>query len=162
MTESTNVHAPFAYEDLASLPTSESARVGRLLALRGGTDLDDVALARRVSQGLMPRSAIALGRTLSTVLRMDAELIPEATLRRAVKGEKRLSRDHSERLYEMGRVIDAAGRLFRGDRESIRAFLTRPHPMLGGESPIAMARSGSAGCTAVLNVIRRAEACVVV
>jgi len=151
-----------AYDDLSSLPSSESARVGRLLALEGTPDLDDVGLARRISQGLTPKSALALDKMLRTVLRIDGELIPEATLRRAVKGARRLSRDHSERLYEIGRVVDAASRLFRGDRDSIRTFLTRAHPMLEGESPIAMARSGSAGCTAVLNVIRRAEAGVVV
>lgn len=151
-----------AYDDPSSLPTSESARVGRLLALKGKSDLDDVGLARRISQGLTPKSALALDKTLRIALRIEGELIPEATLRRAVKDAKRLSRDHSERLYEIGRVIDATSRLFRGDRDSIHAFLTRAHPMLDGESPIAMARSGSAGCTAVLNVIRRAEAGVVV
>lgn len=154
--------ATLPYGETGSLPNSESARIGQLLGLKGKVGIDDVGLARVVAGGLAPSSAVALGKLLSDTFRIDAQLIPEATLRRAMKADKRLSRDHSERLYELGRVIDAAGRLFRGNPDSIHVFLTRAHPMLGGESPIAMARSGSAGCTAVLNLIRRAEAGVVV
>ena len=44
----------------------------------------------------------------------------------------------------------------------IETFLNRPHPLLGGETPLDMARSSSAGTEAVLNLMRRLEASVVV
>ena len=56
------------------------------------------------------------------------------------------------------RVVDAVNRVYRGNRDVIDAFLSRPHPLLEGETPFDMARSGSAGAEAVLNLIRRAEA----
>ena len=56
------------------------------------------------------------------------------------------------------RVVDVVNRVHHGDRDAIDAFLSRPHPLLEGETPFDMARSGSAGAEAVLNLIRRAEA----
>ena len=81
-----------------------------------------------------------------------------AALRRVRKARKALSRQLSERLYELGRVVDAVSRAYHGDRDAIDAFLNRPHPLLEGETPFDMARSSSAGAEAVLNLIRRAEA----
>ena len=69
-----------------------------------------------------------------------------------------LSRELSERLYEIGRVVDAVSSAYRGDWEAIDKFLNRAHPLLEGETPFDMARSSSAGADAVLNLIRRAEA----
>ena len=69
-----------------------------------------------------------------------------------------LSRDHSERLYDVGRVVDALGRAYRGDQEAINGFLNRAHPLFDGETPFDMTRSSSAGAEAVLNLIRRTEA----
>lgn len=85
-------------------------------------------------------------------------LVPEATLRRAKRARRPLSREHSERLYEVARVVDAVGRAFHGDRRRIDAFLDRPHPLLDGETPLELAASSSAGADAVLNLLRRAEA----
>ena len=56
------------------------------------------------------------------------------------------------------RVVNAVPRVYHGDREAIDAFLSRPHPLLEGETPLDMAWSGSAGAEAVLNLIRRSEA----
>ena len=84
-------------------------------------------------------------------------IVPEATFRRAQKAGK-LSREHSERLYEIGRVVVAIAWAYRGDLDRFEAFMTRPHPLLAGETPFDMARSSSAGADAVLNLVRRAEA----
>ena len=63
---------------------------------------------------------------------------------------------------EAARVVDALGRVYRGDSDAILTFLNRPHPLLDGKTPLDVARSGSAGAEAVLNLIRRAEAGVIV
>ena len=145
-----------AYTDPEDLPASEAARVARLLAIDKPDILSDVQLARRVSGGLPPRAAAALAEVLGRN-RVVGPVVPEATLRRVSKAKRPLSRELSERLYEVGRVVDAVGRAYRGDRDAIDAFLNRPHPLLEGETPFDMARSSSAGAEAVLNLIRRAE-----
>lgn len=146
-----------AYADPADMPASEAARVARLLATAGPDLLSDVQLARRVSGGLLPRAAVALAEVLGRN-RVVGPVVPEATLRRVRKAGKPLSRELSERLYEIGRVVDAVGRAYHGDRDAIDTFLNRPHPLLEGETPFDLARSSSAGAEAVLNLIRRAEA----
>ena len=139
------------------MPASEVSRVAMLLAIDEADILSDVQLARIVSGGLLPASAIALAEVLGRS-RVVGPVIPEATLRRVRKAGKALSRQLSERLYEVGRVVDAVSRAYHGDREAIEAFLNRAHPLLDGETPFDMARSSSAGAEAVLNLIRRAEA----
>ena len=136
---------------------SEVTRVARLLDLDEPDTLSDVQFARRVSRGFSARSVTALATVLGTK-RVVGPVVPEATLRRARKANKRLSREISERLYEVGRVVDAVSRAYHDDRDAIEEFLNRPHPLLDGETPFDMARSSSAGAEAVLNLIRRAEA----
>lgn len=150
-----------AYADPAAMPASEAIRVARLLAIDGPGTLSDVQLARRVSSGFLPQAAAALAQVLGRN-RVVGPIIPEATLRRARKGGKPLSKELSERLYEMGRVVDAVGRAYHGDWDTIEMFLYRPHPLLEGQTPFDMARSSSAGAEAVLNLIDRAEAGVAI
>ena len=146
-----------AYADPTDMPASEAARIARLLAIDGPGVQSDVQLAQRISGGLLPRAASALAEAIGRS-RVVGPVVPEATLRRVRKAGKPLSRELSERLYEVGRVVDAVGRAYHGDREAIDTFLHRPHPLLEGETPFDMARSSSAGTEAVLNLIRRAEA----
>lgn len=150
-----------AYADPGSLPAGQSARVARLLALREPDAVGDLQLARRISDGLHPAAVSALEDVLGRKL-VIGPIIPEATLRRARKAGKLLSRDLSERLYDMGRVIDALSLVYHGDRHGIEAFLNRPHPLLEDETPFDVARSSSAGTEAVLNLVRRLEAGVAV
>ena len=145
------------YADPAEMPASEAMRVARLLAIDEPDILSDVHLARRISGGLLPRAVMALSEALGRS-RVVGPVVPEATLRRVRKARKTLSKELSERLYEVGRVVDAVGRAYHGDRDAIDTFLNRPHPLLEGETPFDMARSSSAGAEAVLNLIRRAEA----
>ena len=147
------------YADPTEMSASEASRVAMLLAIDEADILSDVQLARIVSGGLLPASAIALADVLGWS-RVVGPVVPEATLRRVRKARKALSRQLSERLYEVGRVVDGVSRAYHGDRDAIDAFLNRPHPLLEGETPFDMARSSSAGTEAVLNLIRRAEASV--
>jgi putative toxin-antitoxin system antitoxin component (TIGR02293 family) len=138
----------------------QPARIGEMLGLNA-IALDDVGLARVVVLGLPASAAEALGRVIGRA-QVVGPLIPEATLRRARQGRKALSREMSGRLYELSRVVDAANRSFGGDRTAVDRFLARPHPLLDGMTPLAMAQSGSAGAQAVINLIRRADAGVAV
>ncbi|MDA7965450.1 antitoxin Xre/MbcA/ParS toxin-binding domain-containing protein [Ruegeria sp.] len=145
-----------AYSSPQTLPGTVSGRVGKLLGLTQAKAMDDIYLADQISKGLRAASADALSAILgkSSVV---GPLIPEATLRRARKERKPLSREMSERLYEVGRVIDAVSRVYHGDEDAISRFLNRPHSLLRGKTPLEMARSSSAGADAVINMLRRAE-----
>ncbi|MCX7560553.1 DUF2384 domain-containing protein [Sulfitobacter sp. F26204] len=145
-----------AYMTPEALPGTESGRIGKLLGLKAKSPLDDIGLADHIARGL----AVSAAETLSLALGRAAvvgPLIPEATLRRAKKGRKALSREMSERLYEVSRVVDAVSRLYHGDEAAISRFLNRPHKLLAGRTPMEMAQSNSAGAEAVINMLRRAE-----
>ena len=150
-----------AYADPQKLPAGQPARVARLLAIREPDVVGDLQLARRISDGLHPAAVSALEDVLGSKL-VIGPIISEATRRRARKAGKLLSRNLSERLYNIGRLVDAVSLVYHGDRHGIEAFLNRPHPLLDDESPFDVARSSSAGTEAVLNLVRRLEASVAV
>lgn len=144
------------YAEPERLPSGEAARFARLLALRQPETFTDVKLARSIAQGLPTASVAAVAGIVARSA--IGRLVPEATVRRARQARKPLSREHSERLYDVARVVDAVSRAYHGDKERIEAFLNRSHPLLDGESPFDLAVSSSAGAEAVLNLVRRAEA----
>ncbi len=147
------------YANLEALPASAPRRIARLLEIEGADIQSEVQLAQCIGAGLLPGAVTALTEVLGRN-RVVGPVISEATFRRALKGNKRLSRKMSERLYEVGRVVDAVGRAYHGDREAIDTFLNRPHPLLDGQTPFDMARSNAAGADAVLTLLRRAEASI--
>ena len=149
------------YAKPEDLPASAPMRIARLLEIDGLDIQSEGQLAQSIGAGLPPGAVKALAEVLGRN-RVVGPVISEATFRRALKDNKRLSRKMSERLYELGRVVDAVGRAYHGDREAIDTFLNRPHPLLDGKTPFDMARSNSAGADAVLNLLRRAEASVAV
>lgn len=131
--------------------------IGRLLGLTAKTRLDDIGLADRISAGLKPASADALGKVLGRSLVIGG-IVPGATSRRARKTRRALSHEMSEHLYEVSRVVDAVGRTYHGDRQAIDRFLSMPHALLSGRTTLEVARSSSAGADAVIKLLRRAEA----
>ena len=146
-----------AYADPGAVPANEPARLAHLLALRVNDDFDDVALARRVTEGLPVQAVTVLAEIFGKPY-IIGPVVPEPTLRRMRKAHKPLPKEHSERLYELSRVVDAASRAFHGRVDAVKSFLTRPHPLLDGQTPLDLTRSSSAGADAVLNLLRRAEA----
>jgi len=144
-----------AYMTPEALPGTESGRIGMLLGLKAKDPLDDIGLADRIAQGLAVSAAEAISMALGRGA-VVGPLIPEATLRRARKSRKALSREMSERLYEISRVVDAVSRAYHGDEDAISRFLNRPHKLLGGRTPMEMAQSNSAGAEAAINMLRRA------
>ena len=149
------------YSEPFALPHSEASRIGMLLGLKASQQIDDIGLAERVSIGLHVDSAESLASLIGRI-HVVGPLISEATLRRAKKNRKPLSRKMSERLYKFSRVLDAVSRTYHGDKAAIARFLEKPHQFLGGYSPLELARSSSAGVDAVINVLRKAESGIAV
>ena len=159
--EKHELNALAAYADPECLPATATQRLARLLDLDEPDHLDELTFARMVADGL-PVSAVAALGDLVGRARIEGRVASEATLHRHRKSGRALSRNHSERVYGVARVLDAVGTAFHGDVPRIHDFLVRPHPLLGGESPLELALTSSPGADAVLNLVWRAEAGVVV
>src|SRR3546814_1731611 len=129
-----------SYAEPARLPTGEAARFARLLKLRDADSFTDVKLARHVARGL-PTTALAAVAAAAAGTAFG-RLVPEATVRRAREARKPLSRAHSDRLYDVARVLDAVGRASHGDRGRIDAFLSRPTPLLAENGSTARGERG--------------------
>ncbi len=151
------MHSLERYADPGGLSSSESIRVAHLLELPEPNEFDELGLARRVSDGLPTDSANPLidlfGRK-----EIIGPLIPEATFRRLRKNGKPLPPQYSERLYSLSKIVDVVSRVYHGDETRVREFMTRRHSLLDGETPLKLARSGSAGADVVLNLVLGAEA----
>ena len=88
--------------------------------------------------------------TLSRLLR-----IPQRTLMRR-RASGRLGPDESERLLRIATVFDDATRLFAGDADAARRWLTTPSKELENEPPLEFARS-EIGAREVQDFIGRLE-----
>lgn len=123
--------------------------------------------------GLMLADAIKTGVSLSSVERVCKRIDPEghrfgitnimakATYHRRVKDEKPLSRDDSEKLWQIARVYLLVQSLY-GNDEDARAFLFRPHPLLDQRRPIDLATESAVGAALVEDVLLAADAGVAV
>jgi len=142
---------PFVSAGAKTLPERRRIGVGSLIARmvtgRYQSPDSDESEDWTISVGKIgPVSAVHFEQTLSS--RLDAIEV--------------LTRQESERLYEVSRVYDAALRAFGGNAEKADGFLSRAHPLLDGEVPLELAQVSSAGADAVVNLIGRAVAGVAI
>ena len=147
-------------------PKSEASRIAQFMGLARWQDMNDLKLVRRVESGL-PVSSVQ-----KIVHRIDPhelnlsvyDVIPKATYYRIAKGKKgkALSKDQSEKVFALSKVFSEALRHYHEDRESASTFLMRSHPLLGGRSPMDVARESTAGADLVLKLLDQAEAGVAV
>jgi putative toxin-antitoxin system antitoxin component (TIGR02293 family) len=133
-----------------------------------------LGLARPKSfTGLMLADTIKAGVPLSSVERVSKQIDPEghhfgagfimakATYHRRVKDAKPLSRDDSEKLWQVARVYLLVRSLY-GNDEYARAFLFRPHPLLDQRRPIDLATDSAVGAALVEDLVFAADAGVAV
>jgi putative toxin-antitoxin system antitoxin component (TIGR02293 family) len=105
-------------------------------SVRSLSDLDGV-----VARGL-PRRALDACIARIWLDRPSADkfkflIVPRATYHR----RRVLKADESERLERLARVVALAEKVWAGDRDAARVFLTSPHPMLDNRPPIDVART---------------------
>jgi putative toxin-antitoxin system antitoxin component (TIGR02293 family) len=116
--------------------------IDRISEVMGSPDFDTIAaLNEAVNQGL-PKSTLRctvkrLYPNSSDQLRFIYRVVPEATFKRR---KDRLNEVESERTERLARTI-ATAEYVLGDKEMARHFLTSPHPMLNGKTPIETALS---------------------
>jgi putative toxin-antitoxin system antitoxin component (TIGR02293 family) len=143
---------------------SEASRIARFMGLRKWQDMSDLKLVNKVESGL-PVSAVR-----RIVHRIDPhelsvtvyDVIPKTTYYRIKDKKKPLSREHSEKVFALSKVFSETLRHYHDDQESASMFLMRGHPLLGGRSPLDVARESTAGADLVLKLLDQAEASVAV
>lgn len=141
-------------------PDGEAARIARFMGLRRWQDMDDLRLADMVADGLPVSTVETIVKKLDPVGGYLAihDLVPRATYYRRKEARQSLTKDQSEMVFAMAKLFSEVTRLFQGDISMASMFLSRPHPMLGGRSPLDVAKKSTAGTDAVLALLARADA----
>lgn len=87
--------------------------------------------------------------------RFRNSVVPRATLaRRASSPSKRLSPEESDRVVRLARLWQAALSCWRREGDA-RAFLTEPHALLQGRTPLDVAAGSEVGAREVEAIIGR-------
>lgn len=127
------------------------------VSLLGLRPAETPEILKRVAAGLKFQAFERLQRNtqLSTPDLADLVGIRMRTLHRR-KQEGRLDPGESDRLLRVTRLFAKALELFEGDPERARAWFDTPAPALGGERPLALART-ELGAREVESLIDRLE-----
>ncbi len=127
------------------------------VSLLGIGRLDPLAIIRRVSRGLGFDALEHFQRKtrLSTNDLAEVVAIKPRTLHRR-KRQGRLAPEESDRLVRFSRVFGKALQLFEGDSDVARRWLSTRLEALGGERPIALAKT-DVGAREVEALIDRLE-----
>ena len=147
-----------------TVPRSEASRIARFMGLREWARMDDVRLVERVAAGLPISTAAAIVRHIDPLgerLQIH-DIIPRASYYRRKEQRKPLTKHQSESIFALSKVFSETLRQYHDDKESASLFLSRKHPLLGGRSPLDVARESTAGADLVLKLLARAEAGVAV
>ena len=141
-------------------PLSEASRIARFMGLRRWAKMSDLGLVETVETGLPLSTAERIIRRIDPdgLYLHVHDIIPKATYYRRKEQGKPLTRDQSEKILALSRVFDEILRQYHGDTKTAAMFLVRAHPMLGGRSPLDLARESTAGADLVLKLLARAEA----
>jgi putative toxin-antitoxin system antitoxin component (TIGR02293 family) len=151
---------PTGFSVTQAATQSEASLIARFLGLRGWSSMSDIRLVERVSAGLPLSAAYALVRHIDPEgERLQVEdIIPRASYYRRKAQGKPLSKQQSQSIFALSKVFAETLRQYHDDKESASLFLSRKHALLGGRSPLDVARESTAGADLVLKLLARAEA----
>jgi putative toxin-antitoxin system antitoxin component (TIGR02293 family) len=143
--------------------TSEPVQIAQFMGLRHAEAFDDFTMVEALRMGVPARSAEVVAKHIDpTGIQVNVyDFVPKSTLHRCRQGNKRLSKDISEQLWQIARVYVETRRQFGSDRDTLE-FLMRPHPLLDDKTPFSLARETVAGAELVLRLLAQAEAGVAV
>src|SRR4051812_14816848 len=138
------------------VPVAEAEPRG-YMALLGLSSSGWPQLVREVEQGL-PYDAFERLVTNTSLDAGEALMLVDIPLRTLTrrKSEGRFRQDESDRLLRASRIFAAALRLFEGDRDAAKTWLSRSQRALGGGIPLAVART-EVGAIEVERLIGRLE-----
>jgi putative toxin-antitoxin system antitoxin component (TIGR02293 family) len=111
-------------------------------------------ISKRLEAGLPTRVVISVSRRVAPDDRVfQYRFVPKPTLARRVKS-KRLSAEEGGKVVRVARVWALAVETWGSD-DKARAFLNRPHPLLGGALPIDAVFATEVGAREVEDILGR-------
>ena len=145
-------------------PLSDAAQIARLMGLPSWRKMSSLSLVSQIERGL-PLQAV--NRVAQVMAPNDPHakftLLSRSTWSRLQKrARQHLTREMSERVLGVARVLFEARRLWGEDRPAMVRFLNRPHLLLGGRTPLDVARESTTGADLVVRIIGQARAGVAV
>ena len=145
-------------------PLGDAAAIARLLGLPSWRQMNSLSLVDQIEQGLPLQAVERVAQVMAPDdPRARFMLLSRSTWTRLRKrSRQRLTREVSERVHGVARVLLEARRLWKDDRSAMVRFLNRPHLLLGGRTPLEVARESTAGADLVVRIIGEARAGVAV
>jgi putative toxin-antitoxin system antitoxin component (TIGR02293 family) len=133
------------------------ATVERTLGLTNEAEATLLSLSRRIERGFPLESLTRISRLVAPQdKRFENRIVPASTLKRRRRQHEPLSPEESERVQRIARAWAAALNVYHNE-ERAREFLTRPHPMLGRQTPLDVALRNTPGLDAVEALFGRAK-----
>lgn len=147
-----------------SEPVGDAAEIARLMGLPSWRQMNSLSLVNRIEQGLPLQVVERISRAMAPDdPRAKFTLLSRSTWSRLQRRPRQhLTREMSDRVHGVARVLLEARRLWAGDEPAMVRFLNRPHLLLGGRTPLDVARESTAGADLVVRIIGEARAGVAV
>lgn len=141
-------------------PVSDAAEIARLMGLPSWRKINSLSLVSQVERGLPLQVVERVARVMAPDdPRAKFTLLSRSTWSRLQKrSRQRLTREMSERVHGVARVLLEARRLWADDESAMVRFLNRPHLLLHGRTPLDVARESTAGADLVVRIIGEARA----
>ncbi len=145
-------------------PVSDAAEIARLMGLPSWRQMNSLALVNQIEQGLPLQVVERISRAMAPDdPRAKFTLLSRSTWSRLQRRQRQhLTREMSDRVHGVARVLLEARRLWADDEPAMARFLNRPHLLLGGRTPLDVARESTAGADLVVRIIGEARAGVAV
>lgn len=141
---------------------SAAYSIDSILGVTGREAQGALAVARSIKEGLPVQ---AVDRIAAAVAPGDNSfryrLVPKPTLERRKRLGQRLTSDEGDRVARLAKVYVMAMNVYR-DEAKAHLFLSRPHAMLDGETPLDVAIATGPGADEVVDLLGAAAAGVAV
>ena len=145
-------------------PLGDAAEIARLMGLPSWRKMSSLSLVDQIERGL-PLQAVEHVAQVMAPGDPGAKftLLSRSTWSRLRKRPRQLlTREASERVHGIARVLVEARRLWADDESAMVRFLNRPHLLLDGRTPLDIARESTTGADLVVRIIGEARAGVAV
>lgn len=142
----------------------DAARLARLLGMSDWHEVDDLALVQRIEAGLPFQSIEKIASAINpddrnaTIALLSGSDYSDLKM----KSEQRLTKELSQKLYRISRVLDEALRLWNDDEKAVARFLHRPHQLLSRRTPFDLTNQSTAGADLVIKLLGEARAGVAI
>ena len=145
-------------------PLCDAAEIARLMGLPSWRKMSSLSLVDQIERGLPLQAAERITQVMAPGNpRAKYTLMSRSTWSRLQKRPRQLlTREASERVHGIARVLVEARRLWAGDESAMVRFLNRPHLLLGGRTPLDVARQSTTGADIVVRIIGDARTGVAV